>query len=263
MSVAILITLLAAAPAQRSDAEILAEAAAAFAEGVRLRDDAGAARPHFRQAAEDFEELRRRGADTAALYRHLGHSWLLAGELPRAILAYRKGLQRWPADYGLRSDLTDARDQVVFPPNTRLGLPPSDQRRLAWVYFGAFPLTVTGALLYTLACICLTGWRITGRHRLFAAALMGLAGTAAAAVLVAIQVRDAGEARIRPLVVIAEDGVLLRRGDGLRFPQRYDTPLNRGVEARLLFERDDWLQIELSGGEVGWIPRGYALVDRP
>ena len=52
-----------------------------------------------------------------------------------------------------------------------------------------------------------------------------------------------------------------RKGDGLAFPPRYGAPLNRGVEARLLFERGDWLQIELSGGEVGWVPRAYALVD--
>jgi hypothetical protein len=36
---------------------------------------------------------------------------------------------------------------------------------------------------------------------------------------------------------------------------------NRGVEARLLFARGDWLQIELAGGEVGWVPRRLVLVD--
>jgi uncharacterized protein YgiM (DUF1202 family) len=68
---------------------------------------------------------------------------------------------------------------------------------------------------------------------------------------------------VRPLVVIAEDGVLLRKGNGEAYPRRYETPVNRGVEARLLFERDAWLQIELSGGETGWVLRKYALIDRP
>ena len=48
---------------------------------------------------------------------------------------------------------------------------------------------------------------------------------------------------------------------GLNYPPRSETPLNRGVEARLLFVRGDWLQIELSGGEIGWVPSEYALVD--
>jgi hypothetical protein len=64
-------------------------------------------------------------------------------------------------------------------------------------------------------------------------------------------------------VVIVDDGVLLLKGNGDAFPARYDTPVNQGVEARLLFERDGWLQIELSGGEVGWIRADYAVVDRP
>jgi hypothetical protein len=66
-----------------------------------------------------------------------------------------------------------------------------------------------------------------------------------------------------PLVVIADDGVLLRKGNGLSYPPRYETPLNRGVEARLLVSRGDWLQIELEGGEIGWVPREYARVDNP
>jgi hypothetical protein len=56
--------------------------------------------------------------------------------------------------------------------------------------------------------------------------------------------------------------VVLRRGNGRSYPPRYPTPLNRGVEARRLFERGDWLQIELSGGEVGWVERAAILEDR-
>jgi hypothetical protein len=63
--------------------------------------------------------------------------------------------------------------------------------------------------------------------------------------------------------VIVEDNVLLLKGNGDAYPPRYETPVNQGVEARLLFERDGWLQIELSGGEVGWIRADYAAVDRP
>jgi hypothetical protein len=69
------------------------------------------------------------------------------------------------------------------------------------------------------------------------------------------------DAAVHPLVVLADDGVALRRGNAFAYPPRYETPLNRGVEARLLFMRGDWLQIELAGGEVGWVPARAALVD--
>jgi hypothetical protein len=65
----------------------------------------------------------------------------------------------------------------------------------------------------------------------------------------------------RPVVVIAADGVLLRRGNGPAYPPRYETPLNAGVEASLRFARGDWLQIELAGGEVGWVSRTAAVVE--
>ncbi len=65
----------------------------------------------------------------------------------------------------------------------------------------------------------------------------------------------------RLLVVIAADGVILRKGNGTLFPPRYETTLNRGVEAQLLYRRDGWLQIELSGGEVGWVAASEAVVE--
>ena len=62
-------------------------------------------------------------------------------------------------------------------------------------------------------------------------------------------------------MIIADDGVLLRRGNGLTYPPRYETPVNRGAEARLLVERGDWLKVELAGGQSGWVPLKYVLLD--
>jgi hypothetical protein len=91
--------------------------------------------------------------------------------------------------------------------------------------------------------------------------LAGLLLLACATGVTALLVRQERWRQDRPIVVIAADGVLLRRGDGSLFPPRYDTPLNRGVEAELLFRRGGWLQIELSGGEVGWVELGKAVVE--
>jgi hypothetical protein len=262
MSVALLSLLLATgytAP-ELSDVDLAGQAEAAFREGVGLRDDAAAARPHFRQAAGCYDELRRRGVGGAALYRNLAHAWLLAGDLPRAILTYRQGLRLWPSDRGLRSDLTAARELVTAP---SLGRAPAEARPPWWSRLGAGPLTALAALSYLLGCLCLTRWWMTRRGRLLTAGLMALAMAGGLGTFAAVEAHDITEAEAHPLLVITEDGVLLRRGDGLRFPRRYETPANRGVEARLLFERGDWLQVELSGGEIGWFPRGYALLDSP
>ena len=54
---AILLLLLATV----SDAELVQQAEAAFEEGLRHRDDAALARPHFHRAAELYQQLEQRG----------------------------------------------------------------------------------------------------------------------------------------------------------------------------------------------------------
>ena len=246
-----------------SDAQVLATAEMAFQAGRVRPDDPAGARSSFLQAAEAYEELRRRGADNAALYSSLGNACVLAGDLPRAILAYRRGLRIAPSDRRLQEGLAFARSQVVYPPGSTLGRPPVDQRP-PWLPRVPSGWYLTSALVANgLGCIAFARWWMTRRRRLlslsaaaFLAALLLFAG------LVAEEWRDADFAN-RPVVVVADDGVLLRSGNGFRYPPRCETPLNRGVEARLLYVRGDWLQVELAGGEVGWVPREYTLVDEP
>jgi hypothetical protein len=253
--------LLSAAPAAAGDLDLARLAEESFAEGVRHHDDAAAARPHFARAAALYEQLHRAGADSPALYRNLGHSHLLAGDLPRAILAYHRGLRQAPWDNDLRDDLAAARSRVVASLPGPLGRPPTDAIPPWWPRTGSGPPALLAALLYVLAWPCLTRWRMTRRGRPLAA---GLAALAAAVLLAGVaaawwwQERDESA---HPLAVIAADGVRLRRGDGTAYPPRYDARLRPGVEARLLHTRGDWVQLELAGGEVGWLPRQDVALD--
>jgi hypothetical protein len=246
-----------------SDREVAERAESEFQEGVRLRETADKARPHFREAAEHFDELRQRGASNATLYRNLGNSYFLAGDLPHAILSYRHGLLLTPNDRALRDNLEAARERVVYPASGGMGRPRAEARPPWLPRLRAEWLVIAAALCYVLAWASLTRWLMTRHGR-----LLGLTGLAfllalALSIWLVILTRQAQDTAAHPLVVIAQDGVLLRRGDSPTFPPRYDTPIHRGVEARLLFERDGWVQIELSGGEIGWVPRGDVLVDTP
>ena len=250
-----------AVPPGLANVELAERAEAEFRLGVEQRGDAEKARPHFRTAAAYFDELRRRGARNALLYRNLGNADLLADDLPHAILSYRRGLALAPYDRSLRDNLEQARALVVYPAGTALGRPPVENRppwlprlRSEWAFAAA-------AAFYVLTWALLTRWLMARRGALLAGGLMALALAGVATALLIVDLRGERGRGTEALVVIAEDGVLLRKGNGLAFPPRYEAPLNRGVEARLLFERGDWLQIELAGGEVGWVPRAYTLVD--
>jgi hypothetical protein len=250
------------AAAAQPDAELLRRAETAFHAAVQLRQTKPArAVQSFRAAAADYEELRRRGADNPDLDRNAGNGWLLAGDLPRAILAYRRGLRLAPNDAELREHLAAAREQVVYPQPGGFGRPPVDQHppwlpRLSPAAFLVAALTV-----YVLAWLAMTRWAMTQRGWLLTT---GVAAFVAALVLGSgwawLLLGEQEEAR-QPLVVIASDGVLLRGGNGLSYPALYKTPVNRGVEARLLVRRGDWLKLRLADGESGWVPGEYALVE--
>ena len=78
-----------------------------------------------------------------------------------------------------------------------------------------------------------------------------------------LQVRIAEDER-QPLVLVTMNGVTLRRGNGSLFPRHPDLPqVNRGMEARLLTRRGDWVQVQFPGGEIGWLPNEVVLVDQP
>jgi tetratricopeptide (TPR) repeat protein len=245
-----------------SDAELLQRAETAFHAGVQLRQTKpGRALQSFREAAADYEELHRRGAENADLERNAGNAWLLAGDLPRAILAYRRGLRLAPNDGDLREHLAAAREEVVYPPPGGFGRPPVDQHPPWLPRLGPAVFLVAALGVYILAWLAMTRWAMTHRRWLLAA---GIAAFAVALVLGAgwawLQQEERDETS-QPLVVIQSDGVLLRGGNGLSYPALYKTPVNRGVEARLLARRGDWLKIRLADGDSGWVPGEYALVD--
>jgi hypothetical protein len=249
-----------------TDADIADRAAEAFAAGVRQRDEPEQARAHFKEAATLYGELYRRGVHNALLDRNLARAQLLAGELPSAILTLHRGLRLTPQDRDLESTLEAARSQVLYREDNPLGrpIPPS-----SWWRLGPREWLLGAAVAWLLAWVALTRWWMMRGVWLLAGSALALVVAVVLSVLGVMAARDEAEVAARQLVVIAApDGTLLRKGPGWRvegrepaFPPRYPTPLPRGVEARLLNERGDWLRIELAGGEVGWVEAAAVLRD--
>jgi hypothetical protein len=264
---ALLLALLLAAPAsslaQDSDEQVLARAEAAFRQGVQVRARPAEARSHFAAAAEAYHELHTRGLASAALYRNEAQAALLAGWLAQAIRAYRLGLDLAPEDLSLQEGLEYARDQVNYPPGARTR-PPAP----SWPAWLPWPTPLTHLALafaaYTLTCAVATRWLMTRRASL--AAVAAAAGVAALVLGGAWMVRQREQASMsrHPLVVVAADGAALRTGNGSSYPRHDELPgLARGMEARQLFRRGDWLQIEIPGGATGWVRRADVLAEQP
>lgn len=214
-----------------------------FAAGRDHRADAARARPHFRAAAADFVAVREAVGPSPGLYLCEGNAHLLAGDLPRAVIAYRLGLRLDPQNAGLKDAVAYARAQAgaATPPEAR------------WrALVAGWPGWLAGLALYGGGTLVLgVGWfrRGTVRPGALAAALLG------AGLLVVSTMRAHRERAelARPFVVIAAANVVPRQGNGLTYPPRPGGALLRGTEATLLARRGDWLQIELPDGAAGWV----------
>lgn len=259
-----LLTIVALTALSAGPEDLQAQAETSFHEGAQLVPDvkkAADARAAFARSAKLYEQLEADGYHNAALYRNLGNAALLADDLPHAVFAYRRGLRLTPNDLELRRSLAYAREQVTYPAQGLFGRPPTEHRppwlpRLPvltpWLAFG----------FYCVGCLAVMVGRMLRRGPWLTVAGFSFGLAVLLVMGLTWEGWESQQEDNRPLVVVAQDGLLLRRGNGNAYPARYPTPLNKGVEARRLFERGDWLQIELSGGETGWVPRSAVLEDR-
>jgi hypothetical protein len=236
--------------------DVLMDANRAFAEGVELRADAVKARPAFARAARGYDELWHRGFRNPGLALNRARAHQLAGDLPGAIVAYHDGLAVARYDRPLQLGLEDARSAVAYPiegdlvaqcrprPRPTIGTRMSPAE--AYISAGvAWLLVCLGAARF--AMIRVVGWLVFAGFWL---ACLGLLGG-----LWWQDWRHRERDEAKPLVVVRGD-VFLRKGNAEGYPPRLESRLPRGVEARELTRRGGWVQVELAGGVVGWLPEG-------
>ena len=251
------------APAAEPADDLRLQAEAAFRAGAQLAPKApDKARKEFARAADLYDQLRQAGAANADLFRNQGNAYLLADDLPHAILAYRRGLRLAPHDLALRRSLAFAREEVRFSPPGTLGRPPVDHRppwlpRVPeWAPYAAFGF-------YALAWLVGVRWWMLRRGGWLTAA--GSCLVAALVVGAAVGYEEWAEAQeeAQPLVVLARDGVQLESGATGRRRRRATKRRSIAASRRgALHDGGRWLQVELAGGEVGWVPASSTLVDR-
>jgi tetratricopeptide (TPR) repeat protein len=261
MSTGLAVALAVGPDALLPDAALLERAEAAFRAGSKAREHPEQARVFFHAAADRYEALQRRGIENPGLCSNLGKAALLAGDLPRAIRAYRRGLRLDPDDRSLLDDLAYARDQVQYPANT-VTRPPADPWP-SWLPRPADDVLLAVALaFYGVACLAATGWRMDGRSSLRKLGVIAMALALVSGLRWGLRRWEALEQTQHPVVVMAAEATPLRTGNGLSYPGHKGLPsVSRGMEARLQFARGGWLQIEFPGGEVGWVQRAGVLID--
>lgn len=225
----------------------------AFARGVELRADAKAARPQFVEAAKGYDAEWQAGDHSPALATNRSRAHALAGDLPGAILAARSGLREAPYDAELIGQLETLRDAVGYPPNTRPERASGLRTRLSpWDLFAA---AAAGVLLVVVG----VARRFTTRDGWAIPAMIG--GGVLLVLVAAAGWQLHREAAAEPEVLVLLRPTVLRKGNGDTYEQRLDAPLPRWAEVTVRLRRGGWVQVELPGGVVGWVPEGNTAGD--
>lgn len=259
LAVIVLSALAHAQNSARSDADIANEAEAAFQRGIASGTKFLQARKHFAEAVDRYLELHERGMRNPALYRNLGNAAALADRWPLANWAYQMGLALDPNDAIMREHLDFARSKVLYPPSGEGRLeadtwPAWLHRPTLFEWFAAF------AACYGLACLAATwSWLKKSRSAMLAAIVLTAASLASGGGWWHQQ-RRADFERESPVVIVA-DNTAFYQGNAASYPPHSTLPmLPRGMEARQIHVRGNWLQIRLATGETGWLPRTRVLV---
>ena len=232
-----------------------ADADAEYRAGLDRIDDSAAARPHFRRAAEAYDEAWRSGRTSPDVALNGSAAWFLAGEPGRAVLSVRRALRLHPSDAELRSRLAELRTAVaaeaVGDPRTGVATPLLDR---------VTPQTVeviarTG---YAVGCLAAAFGLATRRRTWLIAGMLLLVAAVGVSGWMTREERRLADAANEPAAVVTTAAVL-RSGNGEAFPAKLDRPLSAGTEVRLIGERGGWLHVETADGVAGWLPPRSAV----
>jgi tetratricopeptide (TPR) repeat protein len=245
------------ARAQSADAARLFVKAQERYDRAKTEQDYLAAAALFKKILDQGKNGRYRSG--AVLY-NLGNAYYRAGELGRAIAAYREARRYRPGDDYLDANLRQALSRRVdkFPEAGRSLVDHILFWTRAVAYRWQFVLTLgAAALAFLIAVVRLLWPRLRGTRPLLAAALVLtlLLGAGAALSAYRYEVISRG-------VLVAQKTQVLKAPKG---SPAFDKPLHEGTEFEVLESRGNdprsrWYRIRFAGDRQGWIPAESAVV---
>jgi hypothetical protein len=242
-----------------TSAEALAAAESAFAEGAALRHDSLKARSNFARAAVNYDILWNHGYRSPELALNRSRAHRLAGNLPKAIAALHEGLAATRFSRPLQIELEDARAAVQFPldgelaaqcrPRPYAGVSTRMSVADAWFVAGG---------LWLLACAGVARFIMTRNAVWLVVAGLGVIALVVLGGAWVLDARQRERDESRALLIVCDD-TTLRRGNAPAYPPRLDAPLPKGAEVRELSRRGGWVQVQLPGGTIGWLPKSAVI----
>ncbi len=207
-------------------------------------------RQKFLDAAAAYEKIIQTGQISSALYFNLGNARFKAGQIGRAILAYRQAEKLSPRDPEIRANLYFSRSKVLGGNPLASNFLIRVLNRFTLNEWTLFTAALTAIFFLLLA---LRQWRMKKNLQTFTKIVGGIFIFCALSLgLVAQQQLLAQSA-----VVIVPEAVA-RRGP-FDESQSFFT-LRDGAELTVLDRKNNWLQIADVQNRIGWLPQAQVVI---
>jgi tetratricopeptide (TPR) repeat protein len=204
----------------------------------------------YAAAAAAYEELLTSGKQSAAVYFNLGNAWFKAGQLGKAIAAYRQASRLAPRDPDLRANLQFARAQRQGP-------------SLTFTRFDWWLETLTINQWTIVAAVGFWGWMLVlgamqvrpdWKPLLRRANFLLLAVTICVGACLWLAWRN----NSRPLGIVIDPEASVRHGPLEESNSAFT--VYDGAELEILDRKDRWVQVAAGNRQIGWVPKERLLV---
>lgn len=203
----------------------------------------------FSEAAEKYKTLLGSGHTSPAVLFNLGNAYFKAGQLGKAIAAYRTSQARAPRDPDVQANLRFARNRVQGPTLTI----PAWQRMLGRLSLNEWAVAASVALWLCLLLLATGQFRPAFnralRPYLVASALIFL--ILAGCTWMALRITRA------PLAIVTAAEATVRQAPLDDSESAF--VVHDGAELRVLDAKGDWLQVTPNGKRIGWVNRSQVL----
>jgi tetratricopeptide (TPR) repeat protein len=204
----------------------------------------------FTEAASSYDTLLQSGHVAPALYFNLGDALFKAGQVGRALAAYRTAEQLAPRDPDVRANLEFVRDQIHGPTL-------SPTRWLQWLKtltINEWAVLASFAFWLWLGLLAVIQFRPAWSRTLRGFVLLAASATIALGLCLS-SVLYFGSNTIA--IVTTKDAVI--RNGPLDEAQSAFT-VHDGAELKVLDQKDNWLQVSTDRRRFGWVKRDQVLL---
>ncbi|MBX3362832.1 MAG: hypothetical protein KF912_07405 [Phycisphaeraceae bacterium] len=237
--------------------QLLRTADARFETGLREREAASSmAGETFLDAARIYESIANLGVSNPNLLIDAGNSYLLGGDIGRAVLCFRRADLLRPHDHAVRSGLAEARERV------QVHVPASSNSRItaaltSWRAFVPASVMLLCFGGFYVAAWIVACWNVIRPNQILRP--IGVSLGLVAGVVGGLILLEKGTHDGKRSGVVIVDGITARNGPSVVvYEPTFSTPLRPGVELNVLEQRDGWMRVRLADGRETWLP-SYAV----